>query len=99
MSTKSEESKPGTLVNPSSQRIANHDELERMQAELRKQYSDESVEILTPDHWGGYRVHPRMMEFCQRQRTGIDDGMVFEKAEGSDEWTIHRRYIDEIIIH
>ena len=80
----------GALLNSPSQHIANHDELEKMHAELRKQYSDESVEIPTPDHWGAYRVQPRMMEFCQGQNTWVDDRIVFEKADGSDEWTIHR---------
>ena len=89
-STRPRLSQLSALASPQSQRIASRDELEERHAELRKQYSDESVKIPKPDHWGGYHVWPQMFEFWQGQSTRLHDRIIFEMKDGSDEWTIHR---------
>ena len=57
--------------------------------EFSKIYSDPATPIPKPDHWGGYRVQPRLIEFWQGQSTRLHDRIVFER-DGSEKWTVYR---------
>lgn len=74
------------------QRIESRAELEERYAEMSRKYSDESVPIPKPENRVGYKVQPRKVEFWQGQSrsTRLDDRIVFEKVEGSENWTIYR---------
>ena len=78
------------VASPQSQRIQSREELEEKLDELSRTYSDTSVPIPKPEHWGGFRVHPRYVEFWQGQSTRFHDRIVFEKQDGSDKWTVYR---------
>lgn len=89
-STRPRLSQLSALVSPQSQRIESRAELEERHVQMSREYLDESVLIPKPDHWGGYKVQPRMVEFWQGQSTRLHDRIVFEKVEGSESWTIYR---------
>lgn len=89
-STRPRLSQLSALASPQSQCIESRAELEERHAQLSREYSDESVPIPKPDHWGGYKVKPRIVEFWQGQSTRLHDRIVFEKVEGSENWTIYR---------
>ena len=77
-------------MSPQSQRIESRAELEERHVQMSREYLDESVLIPKPDHWGGYKVQPRMVEFWQGQSKRLHNWIVFEKVEGSENWTIYR---------
>lgn len=89
-STRPRLSQLSAVASPQSQRIPSRTDLEERHAELSRKYSDKFLSIPKPDHWGGYKVHPRMFEFWQGQSTRLHDRIVFEKEDGSDEWTVYR---------
>jgi pyridoxamine-phosphate oxidase len=79
-----------TVVSLEGELIHSHEELEMKYQEVVDKYSDLSVSIPKPDCWGGYQVQPRTVEFWQGQSTWVDDRIVFERKDGSDEWAVHR---------
>jgi pyridoxamine-phosphate oxidase len=89
-STRPRLSQLSAMASPQSERIQSREELEGRHRELSEKYSDPAVAIPKPDHWGGYRVQPRTVEFWQGQSTRLHDRIVFEREDGSEEWTIHR---------
>ncbi|CAI8031882.1 Pyridoxine-5'-phosphate oxidase, partial [Geodia barretti] len=92
-STRPRESQLSAVVSPQSERISSREELEETHRELSRVYSDSSVDIPKPEHWGGFRVWPHSVEFWQGQSTRLHDRIVFERErdnEGSGNWTIHR---------
>lgn len=89
-STRPRPSQLSAIASPQSQPIQSRDELVEKLEELSRKYSDMSVPVPKPEHWGGYRVHPRTIEFWQGQSTRLHDRIVFEKKDGSEEWTVYR---------
>ena len=89
-STRPRLSQLSAVVSPQSERISGREELEERHRELSEMYSDPAVDIPKPDHWGGFRVRPRWVEFWQGQSTRLHDRIVFEREDSSDQWTIHR---------
>ena len=89
-STRPRLSQLSAVASPQSQRIQSRDELEELHTELSSKYSDTSVSIPKPDHWGGYSVRPTTVEFWQGQSTRLHDRIVFEREEGSEEWIVYR---------
>jgi pyridoxamine 5'-phosphate oxidase len=51
-------------VSPQSQRIEDLDDLRKKSAEATKKF--EGQEVPRPDHWGGYLLRPRVVEFWTR---------------------------------
>ena len=86
-STRPRQSQLSAVASPQSQRISSREELEEKHKEFSRLYPDL---IPKPEHWGGYRVQPRLMEFWQGQSTRLHDRIVFEKEDGSDKWTTYR---------
>ena len=89
-STRPRPSQLSAIVSPQSERIASREELEEKHRELSEMYSDPNLDIPKPDHWGGFRVQPRWVEFWQGQSTRLHDRIVFEREDESDKWTIYR---------
>lgn len=92
-STRPRQSQLSAVVSHQSTRISSRKDLEERHRELAQVYSDPTVDIPKPEHWGGYRVKPRCVEFWQGQSTRLHDRIVFERGTDdaeSDSWTVHR---------
>lgn len=81
-------SRIAAAASPQSEPIAGRDELERRFAELEAEY--EGVDDPPrPDHWGGYLVVPRAVEFWQGRRNRLHDRLRFRRGDGG-EWVVER---------
>ena len=60
--------------------IESRDVLKSRQAALEAQFKTSSA-VPRPDHWGGYRLIPDLIEFWQGQKTRMHDRIVFRKKE------------------
>ncbi len=83
-------SRYGALVSPQSQVIKDRQSLVDQEAALRKQYGDNPPR---PDHWGGYRVVPEVVEFWQGRRSRLHDRLRFSRtttSSGPNGWHVDR---------
>jgi pyridoxamine 5'-phosphate oxidase len=77
----------GALTSPQSQVIVDRSVLENKKSKLETKY--EAVDILPrPEHWGGYKVEPIMVEFWQGRTSRLHDRIRFIKIE--NQWKIER---------
>ncbi|GJM34417.1 MAG: pyridoxine/pyridoxamine 5'-phosphate oxidase [Saprospiraceae bacterium] len=77
----------GAWASPQSEIIANREILEAEVKKLEKQY--ESAEALPrPEHWGGYRVVPDLIEFWQGRSSRLHDRLQYQLL--GDDWVIKR---------
>jgi pyridoxamine 5'-phosphate oxidase len=75
-------------ASPQSEAIESRDALERRFAELEAEY--EGVEDPPrPEHWGGYLVEPRRVEFWQGRRNRMHDRLRFRRTSGGA-WVVER---------
>ena len=85
--TRPRESQLGALASPQSEVIESRDVLERRHDELEEEYEGREVE--RPEHWGGYRLKPKRIEFWQNREGRLHDRILYQRgADGS--WTINR---------
>lgn len=77
----------GAWASPQSQVIPNREYLETKLAELSHQYAESDV-LPRPEHWGGYRVRPLVIEFWQGRESRLHDRIRYRK-EGNF-WAIER---------
>jgi pyridoxamine 5'-phosphate oxidase len=81
-------SRIAAAASPQSEVIESRAEIERSFAELEAEY--EGVEDPPrPDHWGGYLVEPRSVEFWQGRRNRMHDRLRFRRTAG-DAWVVER---------
>lgn len=80
-------SQVGAIASPQSQVIPNREWLDEEYQKLSAKYKDGNVP--KPDHWGGYRVHPVIMEFWQGRPSRLHDRIQYTLQEGG-EWKIER---------
>lgn len=82
-----EGSQIGALVSPQSTVIANREILEQRETALRNAF--EGKIIPRPEHWGGYRVRPLIVEFWQGRPSRLHDRIQYSLEEGG-QWIIER---------
>ena len=67
--------------------VADRATLERAFAEQQERWASREVE--RPDHWGGYRVCPDIVEFWQGRPDRLHDRLRYRR--GQDGWVVERR--------
>ena len=85
-STRPRESQIGAWASEQSEEIASRAALEERAVELEKQYGGRDIDC--PEHWGGYRLKPKRIEFWKSRIGRLHDRILYQR-EG-DSWTIIR---------
>jgi pyridoxamine 5'-phosphate oxidase len=76
----------GAWASPQSSPIESRQALEAAAFALIEKYAGKDVP--RPPHWGGYRLHPRALEFWQNRDDRLHDRFRYERT--ADGWTITR---------
>jgi len=79
-------SRLGAWASRQSEVIADREILEARIRALELQYAD--GQIPRPEHWGGYRVVPTVLEFWQGRPSRLHDRLRYTRSEGG--WLIER---------
>lgn len=82
------ESRLGAWASDQSRVIASRDELDAGAERIRTRF-DGQQDIPRPEHWGGYVLRPRRVEFWQGRPARLHDRLVFEQRDTSG-WEIVR---------
>lgn len=80
------ESQVSAAVSRQSQPVASREALDARMAEAEEQARLEGISC--PEHWGGYHLQPRAVEFWQGRHGRAHDRLRFRRADGG--WTIER---------
>lgn len=80
-------SRIGAIVSAQSKVIAGRDELERAAADLAAGPVDS---IRRPQHWGGFRLVPSVIEFWQGRPSRLHDRLRFRRGDPSADWILER---------
>jgi pyridoxamine 5'-phosphate oxidase len=81
------ESQIGALASPQSEVVSSREELETRVRELEAFHGNRRIK--RPEHWGGYRLEPHLIEFWKGRPGRLHDRILFElQADGN--WTIKR---------
>ena len=81
------ESQIGALASPQGEVISSREELETRVRELEAFHGNRRIK--RPEHWGGYRLEPQLIEFWKGRPGRLHDRILFElQADGN--WTIKR---------
>lgn len=77
----------GALTSPQSQVITDRSTLENKKIELEAKYAEVAV-LPRPEHWGGFKIEPIMIEFWQGRTSRLHDRITFTKV--GNQWKIER---------
>jgi pyridoxamine 5'-phosphate oxidase len=84
--TRPRQSQLSAAVSPQSDVIQGRDELETRVRELAKRIGDRPVPV--PEHWAGFRLLPKEIEFWQGRESRLHDRFRYVRAAGG--WRIER---------
>ena len=76
----------GAWASDQSSEIASREVLEAAEAEVEQRFPGE---IPRPDHWGGYLIRPRSVEFWQGRPNRLHDRLEYRLADDGA-WTVVR---------
>ena len=77
----------GAWASPQGQVISDRKTLEGRYREISERFGDGPIP--RPEHWGGYRIRPTMIEFWQGRPSRFHDRINYSKSDNS--WIIHRK--------
>lgn len=77
----------GAIASPQSCVIDNREILEQRALEVEGRFGADMV-IPRPEHWGGYRVRPTLVEFWQGRENRLHDRLQYRKD--GDGWVVER---------
>eukprot|EP00095_Tigriopus_kingsejongensis_P006025 snap_masked-scaffold671_size114370-processed-gene-0.22 protein:Tk06025 transcript:snap_masked-scaffold671_size114370-processed-gene-0.22-mRNA-1 annotation:"hypothetical protein BRAFLDRAFT_126490" len=92
----------GAAVSHQSRVIKDRSVLDEREASLKAEYGDAQRPLARPEHWGGFRLRPKTVEFWQGQSTRIHDRLLFRRPDpnetldselthpGEDGWILER---------
>ena len=82
-------SRLSAIASPQSEVVTSRADLERRVRELIARHRSAHARVRRPEHWGGYRVIPDVVEFWQRRRNRLHDRLRdVEREDGG--WRIAR---------
>ncbi len=81
------ESRLGSLASRQSQVVAGRKVLDDRFQQLATQYPDDNIPM--PNHWGGYRLRPEMLEFWQGRHGRMHDRLRY-RSQKSGDWLLER---------
>jgi pyridoxamine 5'-phosphate oxidase len=80
-------SRIGAWASPQSEAVAGRAELDRRYADALDRFGEDG-DVPAPDHWGGYRVRPEVVEFWQGRPGRMHDRLVYRRTD--DGWVTER---------
>ena len=75
------DSQLGAWASPQSEVVSGRADLEARVAEAERRFAD-AGEVPRPEHWGGWRVGPHMLEFWQGRHGRLHDRIRFTRDAG-----------------